>query len=105
MPNWHDLEHLLAHHVPLGEVTTYGDVSAHFYNGVRNRGQPVSAMLGAIARQVQPDLSHRVVRDDGSMAPGRPGGPGHQQAMLTAEGVTFDQYGHVDLAVHRSVLP
>ena len=97
MPNWTDLHALLLNHVPFGRVTTYGAVSAHFYENVRNRNQPVRAMLVGEAAHGNPDLSHRVVKDDGSLAEERPrGGRANQHNLLAAENVTFDHLGRVN---------
>jgi methylated-DNA-protein-cysteine methyltransferase-like protein len=79
-------------------VTTYGDVSAYFYDGNRNNGQAVGMMLTVCARNI-PDITHRVVLEDGGLAPDRPGGgPSTQRLQLQQEGVPFLPNGKVDLA-------
>ena len=88
--------------VPAGSVTTYGDLSEHFY-GHRNGAPSIGAMLGACEKE-KPDLTHRVVRDDGALAQGRPGGPARQQQQLQREGVPFLPDGRVDLARCRADL-
>ncbi len=96
MPSWRDLDDLLQREVRVGCVTTYGDLSAHFYDGRRNLNKPIGAMLAACRRNLDRDLTHRVVRDDGSLD--RPGGEDAQRRMLEAEKVPFTAGGRVDLA-------
>ena len=88
--------------VPCGKVTTYGQVAALMgrpqsgrYVGFALRGNPSPG----------PDVAkgdvpcHRVVFKDGSLCPGYAfGGPAVQRDLLEAEGVTFSDNTHVDLA-------
>jgi tryptophanyl-tRNA synthetase len=103
-PKWRDLEHVLETHVPSGTVTTFGDISAHFFNGRRGLGQPIAAMLRALAAHGDVDLTHRVVCDDGSLPDGRAGGTANHRAALEGEGVTFNQNGRVNIAAHLAHL-
>jgi alkylated DNA nucleotide flippase Atl1 len=102
MANAGDLQILLDTRIPAGSVTTYGDLSAHFYDGRRGNGQAIGAMLKVCVRNV-PDLTHRVVQDwwarsgasrrplqpakstragTGAVSAQRPGGPGKVQGRL-----------------------
>jgi methylated-DNA-protein-cysteine methyltransferase-like protein len=60
-------------------------------------------MLRVCARNV-PDLTHRVVLEDGGLAPDRPGGPSTQRHQLQQEGVPFLPNGKVDLGRCKVVL-
>ena len=80
--------------IPEGKVSTYGEISK--MTGVDPR------MVGW-ALHANPDGSitpcHRVVNKDGRVAPGYAfGGPDEQKNRLLAEGVTFVDDEHVDLA-------
>lgn len=88
--------------VPCGKVTTYGQVA-------RLMGRPRSARYVGFALRGNPSPSaeggaipcHRVLFRDGSLCSGFAfGGPGVQRDLLLAEGVTFVDDEHVDLAAH-----
>jgi len=77
-----DVEALIAR-VPVGKVTTYGDVAAL-------AGHPYAArIVGGMAHYGSPSLPwHRLVNRFGGLASGYPGGREVQQLHLEAEGVT-----------------
>jgi methylated-DNA-protein-cysteine methyltransferase related protein len=78
--------------IPRGRVMTYGQLAAL-------AGSPYAArIVGGIAHWGDPDLPwQRVVKKDGSLAEGYPGGTtGHQEA-LEAEGVDFDEEHKLDI--------
>ncbi len=73
--------------IPKGRVMTYGQIATLC-------GNPRAArIVGGIAHFGDPDLPwQRVVKKDGSLAEGYPGGTeGHKQA-LEAEGVNINNY-------------
>ena len=79
--------------IPKGRVMTYGQLASL-------AGAPYAArIVGGIAHWGDPKLPwQRVVKKDGSLAEGYPGGiPGHQ-AALEAEGVVFNQDNRLDIA-------
>jgi methylated-DNA-protein-cysteine methyltransferase related protein len=74
--------------IPRGRVMTYGQLAAL-------AGSPYAArIVGGIAHWGDPDLPwQRVVKKDGSLAEGYPGGTEGHRAALAAEGVEFsDEY-------------
>ena len=76
--------------IPEGRLMTYGQLAALC-------GSPRAArIVGGIAHFGDPKLPwHRVVKKDGSLAEGYPGGvPGHRRA-LEAEGVLLGKSGKV----------
>lgn len=78
--------------IPAGRVMTYGQIAALC-------GRPRAArIVGGIAHFGDLDLPwQRVVKKDGGLAEGYPGGvEGHRQA-LEAEGVYSDDNYHVDV--------
>jgi methylated-DNA-protein-cysteine methyltransferase-like protein len=82
--NFRDRVYALVAKIPKGKVMTYGQIAAMC-------GSPRSArIVGGIAHWGDPELPwQRVVKKDGSLAEGYPGGiPGHQ-AALEAEGIKF----------------
>lgn len=74
---------LIMSQVPVGMVTTYGDVAALC-------GRPTaSRIVGGIAHYGNPELPwHRLVNRFGGLASGFPGGRGLQEALLGNEGVS-----------------
>ena len=93
-----DQVYALVRQVPHGFVTTYGDLA-------RAMGTRDARRIGH-ALHANPDDSltpcHRVVARDGRLAPHYAfGGSLEQHARLQAEGVTFVDDTHVDLARHR----
>ena len=79
--------------IPRGRVMTYGQLAAL-------AGSPYAArIVGGIAHFGDPDLPwQRVVKKDGSLAEGYPGGTEGHRAALEAEGVTFDQDYRLNIA-------
>lgn len=78
--------------IPRGKVMTYGQLAAL-------AGRPYAAkIVGGIAHYGDPSLPwQRVVKKDGSLAEGYPGGTaGHKQA-LEADGVYVDSKHKVDI--------
>ena len=69
--------------VPVGRVTTYGDLAAL-------AGHPYAArIVGGMAHYGNPELPwHRLVNRLGGLAAGYPGGRETQAAHLFAEGIT-----------------
>lgn len=93
-----DQVYTLVRQVPAGYVTTYGDLA-------RAMGTRDARRIGH-ALHANPDSGltpcHRVVARDGRLAPHYAfGGSLEQHARLQAEGVTFVDDTHVDLARHR----
>lgn len=83
----------LVSHIPRGKVMTYGQIAYL-------AGSPLAArIVGGIAHFGDPDLPwQRVVKKDGSMAEGYPGGTAGHQAALEAEGVEFDENHHLEIS-------
>lgn len=75
----------LVRSVPAGMVTTYGDVAAQL-------GHPRAArQVGGSAHYGDPSVPwHRLVRSNGSLAEGYPGGSQEQALVLGAEGVACE---------------
>ncbi len=71
--------------IPKGKVMTYGQIAAIC-------GSPRAArIVGGIAHYGDPELPwHRVVKKDGSLAEGYPGGVASHQKHLADEGVEFE---------------
>lgn len=93
-----DQVYALVRQVPSGFVTTYGDLA-------RAMGTRDARRIGH-ALHANPDSGltpcHRVVARDGRLAPHYAfGGSLEQHARLQAEGVTFVDDTHVDLARHH----
>ncbi len=75
------IEMLMAQ-VPVGQVTTYGDLA-----GLAGHAN-ASRIVGGIAHQGSPDLPwHRLVNRFGGLASGFHGGREVQQQLLEAEGI------------------
>ncbi|MFD0782428.1 DUF262 domain-containing protein [Micromonospora azadirachtae] len=87
---WDLMEKALAT-LPVGSWTTYGDLAAL----IGTAPQPVGNRL----RSVPVPNAHRVLQVEGTMAPGFRWPDGRTEdpvAVLTAEGVLFDQQGRAD---------
>ena len=81
--------------IPRGKVISYRQIARILGRpqGARQVGYAMAAADG----ETLP--THRVLRSDGSLAPGEAfGGAGVQRAMLAAEGVIFRADGRVDMA-------
>ena len=80
------IENLMAQ-VPLGQVTTFGDLAGmagHAY---------AARVVGGIAHFGDPDLPwHRLVNRFGGLASGFPGGREAQEQLLEQEGVKSENY-------------
>jgi methylated-DNA-protein-cysteine methyltransferase-like protein len=88
--------------IPEGKVISYGQIA-------RALGRPRGArIVGYAMRQIPKGLDihgHRVVKKDGSLAPGRAFGlEGLQRTMLENEGVGFDKNGNVDMKKYEWIL-
>jgi methylated-DNA-protein-cysteine methyltransferase-like protein len=83
--------------IPAGRVATYGQMASL-------AGLPGQARLIGYALHNLPDESdvpwHRVVNARGCISLNREYGAGNlQQSLLEAEGISFDAYGRIDLAI------
>jgi|SRR3989344_656529 len=88
--------HELVWKIPLGKVSTYGDVAKVLgMRDVRKIGWALHANKDTNCP------CHRVVNKDGRVAPGYAfGGSQEQRRKLEAEGVVFKDDEHVDLEKH-----
>ncbi len=86
-----DKVYLLVAQIPIGQVTTYGDLAAL-------AGHPYAArIVGGIAHFGLSDLPwHRIVNRFGGLASGYWGGREAQKAMLEAEKVEVNELFIVD---------
>ena len=97
MSSFFDSVYDMVRQIPPGRVASYGDIA-------RLLGEPRKARFVGFAMHASPGMAggvpcHRVVFRDGGLAPGFAfGGPGEQRRMLEAEGVTFADDEHVDMA-------
>lgn len=78
--------------IPRGRVMTYGQIAALC-------GHPYAArIVGGVAHWGDPELPwHRVVKKDGSLAEGYPGGQDGHKQVLEAEGVEISSDYRVDV--------
>lgn len=78
--------------IPKGKVMTYGQIAAVC-------GRPRAArIVGGIAHYGNPSLPwHRVVKKDGSLAEGYPGGTKSHKTALETEGVQISNYRVKDM--------
>lgn len=85
-------------HIPRGRVATYGQIAR--LAGIPGRARQVGYALHCLPEGADVPW-HRVVNDKGriSLRPERSGLL--QQAMLQAEGVSFDQEGVIPLEIFR----
>jgi methylated-DNA-protein-cysteine methyltransferase-like protein len=76
--------------IPEGKVMTYGQIAVIC-------GKPRAArIVGGVAHYGDPKLPwHRVVKKDGSLAEGYPGGVIGHQAALELEGIKFNSQGKI----------
>lgn len=81
--------------IPEGKVMTYGQIAVLC-------GRPRAArIVGGVAHYGDPDLPwQRVVKKDGSLAEGYPGGTEGHRAALAAEGVKIDVNYKIDMGKH-----
>ena len=84
--------------IPVGRVTTYGDIAEHL--SAKSAARTVGWALKAAADTDLP--CHRVVNRHGALTGRRHfEGPRVMEERLRSEGVTFTDDGHVDLDAHR----
>jgi methylated-DNA-protein-cysteine methyltransferase related protein len=91
-PQFKEQVYALVHQIPKGRVMTYGQIAALC-------GHPYAArVVGGVAHWGDPELPwQRVVKKDGSLAEGYPGGQeGHKQ-VLEAEGIAVSEDFKVDI--------
>lgn len=81
--------------IPAGRVMTYGQIAALC-------GSPRAArIVGGVAHYGDPSLPwQRVVKKDGSLAEGYPGGTEGHAAALRTEGVEISQDYQVNMEAH-----
>ncbi len=93
--NFRDAVHELVAQIPPGKVMTYGQIAYLC-------GHPRAArIVGGVAHYGDPDLPwQRVVKKDGSLAEGYPGGTEGHRAALAAEGVEIDQNYRINMEKH-----
>lgn len=73
--------------IPRGRVMNYGQIAAICGNAHAAR------IVGGIAHFGDPELPwHRVVKKDGGLASGYPGGLKGHKSVLEAEGIKIDKY-------------
>lgn len=91
MSSFHERVQELVSQIPKGKVMSYGQIAAMC-------GNPRAArIVGGIAHFGDPELPwQRVVKKDGSLAEGYPGGVVGHQAALEAEGTLITR-GKVDI--------
>lgn len=94
---WTELVEILGWYVPLGRVTTYGDVSQWAY-GRPDRNQPVRSLLRGAANHGHVILTNRVVAATGDLVD-LPEGRAQQLNQLRSEGVAFTPNGKVDFSL------
>jgi methylated-DNA-protein-cysteine methyltransferase-like protein len=82
--------------IPVGKVVSYGQIAALC-------GSPRAArIVGGIAHYGDTNLPwHRVVKQDGGLAEGYPGGVSGHKLHLEAEGVAVDETFHVNMKEAR----
>jgi methylated-DNA-protein-cysteine methyltransferase-like protein len=90
--DFRDRVYALVAQIPRGRVMTYGQLAAL-------AGSPYAArIVGGIAHWGDPELPwQRVVKKDGSLAEGYPGGTAGHRAALEAEGVKFNEDYKLDI--------
>lgn len=82
--NFRDRVYELVSQIPKGRVMTYGQIAAIC------ESPRAARIVGGIAHFGDPDLPwQRVVKKDGSLAEGYPGGVASHQVALEAEGVSI----------------
>lgn len=91
--NFKDRVYALVEQIPRGRVMTYGQIAALC-------GNPWAArIVGGIAHWGDPSLPwQRVVKKDGTLAEGYPGGvQGHRQALMAEGVITTNEQLKVDV--------
>ena len=86
----------VAHHIPPGQVATYGQIA-------RIVGRCTARAVGYAMAALPCDTDvpwHRVINSQGKISPRRSGeGSARQRQLLEGEGICFDQQGRMDLNV------
>ncbi len=90
--NFKEQVYELVRHIPKGRVMTYGQIASLC-------GRPRAArIVGGVAHWGNPELPwQRVVKKDGSLAEGFPGGQVEHKQVLEAEGVKVSKEYKVDI--------
>lgn len=90
--NFRERVYALVAQIPKGRVMTYGQIAVLC-------GEPRAArIVGGVAHWGDPNLPwQRVVKKDGSLAEGYPGGTGGHAAALRAEGVRVSNDNKVQI--------
>ena len=103
-PGFHERVFAVVRQVPPGKVTTYGQV-ATLLGSPRVARQVGYAMAGA-GRAAEPVPWHRVINAQGAISDrGDFGRVQEQRALLEAEGIEFNDRGHIDLKRFRWHFP
>jgi len=85
--------------IPMGKVTTYGQIALALGKGPRG-AQLVGWAMRAAPRYLQLPC-HRVVNKSGSLAPDYAfGSKDVQRELLKSEGITFLEDGRIDMKKH-----
>lgn len=84
--------HEMVRQIPTGRVMTYGQIAVLC-------GNPRAArIVGGVAHWGDPELPwQRVVKKDGSLAEGYPGGQDGHRQVLEAEGIEISDYKIADM--------
>ncbi|MEM6837022.1 MAG: MGMT family protein [Cyanobacteria bacterium P01_C01_bin.120] len=100
MANTYDLIYAVVRQIPVGQVATYGQVAE--LAGLIGKPRVVGYALYRVTDAEQIPW-HRVINAKGevSRSPHRNGTDDLQQVLLEAEGITFDQFGKIDLKQYR----
>lgn len=94
-PKFQEAVYAWVRQIPKGKVMSYGQIAYLC-------GRPRAArIVGGVAHFGDPKLPwQRVVKKDGSLAEGYPGGTAGHRAALAAEGVQFVSDYRVDMEQH-----
>lgn len=93
-----DAVHAVVERIPPDEVWTYTDVAATLgFRAARHTKDVRTAVAKLVRDQTRVGPWWRVVANNGKLIVGA---EREQQALLVAEGVTFDAQGNVNLAQH-----
>lgn len=96
---FNELVYALVRHIPPGRVSSYGRIARLL--GVERGARAVGWAMSALKHGVHDVPWHRVVNAQGRISiKGSPEGAAEQRARLEAEGVVFDERGHIDMDVH-----
>jgi methylated-DNA-protein-cysteine methyltransferase-like protein len=85
----------VAEQIPRGQVATYGDIAAIVGGGCEAR--IVGHALGALGERARTVPWQRIINRTGGISTSGHG----QRALLEAEGVSFDERGHVRMDAHH----